>query len=73
MVSKYRLIQAAMWFERHRFRGATHGQTPRERMISAARKLFGIMGFHGTTTADLAAEAAASMGQIYRLFASRTM
>ena len=47
------------------------GQSPRERIINAARKLFGSRGFHATTTAELASEANVSMGQIYRLFASK--
>jgi AcrR family transcriptional regulator len=40
-------------------------------MINAARKLFGSKGFHATTTAELAAEAAVSVGQIYRHFAAK--
>lgn len=41
---------------------------PRQRIIKAARKLFDAKGFHATTTAELATEAAVSIGQIYRLF-----
>src|SRR3546814_16804418 len=44
---------------------------PRERIIMAARKLFDAKGFHKTTTAELAAEAAVSIGQIYRLFENK--
>jgi AcrR family transcriptional regulator len=44
---------------------------PRERIIHAARKLFDLKGFHATTTADLASEAAVSMGQIYRHFTAK--
>lgn len=47
------------------------GETPRERIINAARGLFGSKGFHATTTAELAAEASVSMGQIYRHFAAK--
>ena len=43
-------------------------EAPRERIIEAARKLFDAKGFHATTTAELATEAAVSIGQIYRLF-----
>lgn len=42
--------------------------SPRERIIAAARHLFGEKGFHNTTTAELATEAAVSTGQIYRHF-----
>ncbi|MGN7709653.1 TetR/AcrR family transcriptional regulator [Agrobacterium radiobacter] len=47
------------------------GEAPRDRIISAARKLFGAKGFHATTTAELAAEASVSMGQIYRHFSAK--
>lgn len=47
------------------------GKTPRERIIDAARELFGSKGFHSTTTAELASMAAVSMGQIYRHFSSK--
>src|SRR3546814_7616323 len=43
-------------------------EPPRERIIKAARKLFDATGFHTATTAELAAAAAVSIGQIYRLF-----
>jgi AcrR family transcriptional regulator len=45
--------------------------SPRQRIIKAARKLFDAKGFHATTTAALATEAAVSVGQIYRLFESK--
>jgi AcrR family transcriptional regulator len=47
------------------------GEAPAERIVKAARRLFGAKGFHATTTAELAAEASVSMGQIYRHFASK--
>lgn len=47
-------------------------QPPRERIINAARRLFGAKGFHPTTTAELAAEASVSMGQIYRHFDAKS-
>lgn len=50
----------------------THGEAPRERIISAARRLFGSKGFHTATTAELATEASVSMGQIYRHFSSKS-
>ncbi|MGK0417386.1 MAG: AcrR family transcriptional regulator [Halopseudomonas sp.] len=51
---------------------AVPDQPPRERIINAARLLFGAKGFHPTTTAELAAEASVSMGQIYRHFDSKS-
>ena len=48
-----------------------HEATPRERIINAARKLFGSKGFHTTRTAELATEAAVSPGQVYRHFDSK--
>lgn len=52
-------------------RRRSSGAAPRERIINAARKLFDSKGFHATTTAELATEAAVSVGQIYRLFTSK--
>src|ERR1700722_17280781 len=49
----------------------TKGEASRERIINAARKLFGSKGFHATTTAELTAEAKVSIAQIYRVFASK--
>jgi TetR/AcrR family transcriptional repressor of uid operon len=43
----------------------------RERIIDAARKLFGTSGFHATTTAELTAASEVSIAQIYRIFASK--
>ena len=43
----------------------------REKIIDAARKLFGIKGFHAATTAELAAEAGVNIGLIYRHFESK--
>jgi TetR/AcrR family transcriptional repressor of uid operon len=48
-----------------------HGITPRDRIINAARRLFGSKGFHTTRTAELATEAAVSPGQVYRHFDSK--
>lgn len=48
------------------------GEASRERIIEAARMLFGSKGFHATTTADLAAEASVSMGQLYSHFAAKS-
>src|SRR3546814_5592757 len=47
------------------------GESPRERIVNAARRLFGSKGFYATTTAELAVEAAVSIGQIYRLFTGK--
>ena len=49
----------------------TKGESSRERIIDAARRLFGSKGFHATTTAELTAEARVSIAQIYRVFASK--
>lgn len=46
-------------------------EAPRERIVKAARRLFGLKGFYATTTAELASEASVSMGQIYRHFTSK--
>ena len=48
------------------------GQSPKERIVTAAGQLFGEKGFHNTTTAELAAEAAVSIGQIYRHFDAKS-
>src|SRR3546814_4344628 len=47
------------------------GESPRERIVNAARRLFGSKGFYATTTAELAVEAAVSIVQIYRLFTGK--
>ncbi len=49
----------------------TAGKASRERIIDAARKLFGSKGFHATTTSELTAEAKVSIAQVYRVFASK--
>jgi len=46
-------------------------KSSRERIIEAARNLFGSKGFHATTTAELTAEAKVSIAQVYRLFESK--
>src|SRR3546814_18051314 len=52
-------------------RKCAEGESPRERIVNAARRLFGLKGFCATTTAELAVEAAVSIGQIYRLFTGK--
>jgi TetR/AcrR family transcriptional regulator, repressor for uid operon len=47
------------------------GTASRERIIDAARKLFGTNGFHATTTAELTAESRVGIAQVYRIFASK--
>jgi TetR/AcrR family transcriptional regulator, repressor for uid operon len=49
----------------------TKGTASRERIIDAARKLFGSSGFHATTTAELTAESGVGIAQVYRIFASK--
>lgn len=46
-------------------------EKPRQRILRAAHALFASKGFHRTTTAELAAEAKVSMGQLYRQFSSK--
>ena len=46
-------------------------QPTRERIIEAARRLFGAKGFHAATTAELAAEAGVNIALIYRHFESK--
>ncbi|CAN5116167.1 TetR/AcrR family transcriptional regulator [soil metagenome] len=45
-----------------------HSPNPRERILAAARQLFGSQGFHQTPMSELATVAEVSVGQIYRLF-----
>lgn len=52
-------------------RNYAEGESPRERIVNAARRLFGSKGFYATTTAELAEEASVSVGQIYRLFTDK--
>jgi TetR/AcrR family transcriptional repressor of uid operon len=44
----------------------------RAQIVAAARKLFSSRGFHQTAMSELAMEAAISVGQIYRLFDSKS-
>lgn len=51
---------------------ASHNEKDgRQRILSAARALFGSNGFHQTPMIDLAGAADVSVGQIYRLFKSK--
>ncbi|HYG57571.1 MAG TPA: helix-turn-helix domain-containing protein, partial [Symbiobacteriaceae bacterium] len=43
-------------------------ESTQERIVSAARRLFGEYGFHGTTTAEIARAAGIAEGTIYRHF-----
>src|SRR3546814_7605970 len=52
-------------------RNYVEGESPRARIVDAARRLFGSKGFYATTTAELAEEASVSVGQIYRLFTDK--
>src|SRR3546814_20278573 len=52
-------------------RNYAEGESPRERIVNAARRLFGSKGFYATTTAELAEEASVIVGQIYRLFTDK--
>jgi AcrR family transcriptional regulator len=52
-------------------RKSDKSRPPRERITDAARRLFDSKGFHATTTAELAIEAAVSVGQIYRHFKAK--
>src|SRR3546814_12082863 len=52
-------------------RNYVEGESPRERIVDAARRLFGSKGFYATTTAELAEEATVSVGQIYLLFTEK--
>ncbi|MDB5715117.1 MAG: TetR/AcrR family transcriptional regulator [Sphingomonadales bacterium] len=42
--------------------------SPHERILTAARRLFALQGFHQTPVSELATAADVSVGQIYRLF-----
>lgn len=53
-------------------RKLTTTPAPRDRIINAARQLFGEKGFHSTTTAELASAASVSTGQIYRHFHAKS-
>ncbi|MGE5676215.1 MAG: TetR/AcrR family transcriptional regulator [Mycobacterium leprae] len=43
-------------------------ESTQERIVAAARRLFGESGFHGTTTAEIARTAGIAEGTIYRYF-----
>jgi AcrR family transcriptional regulator len=47
---------------------AAHGQEVRERIVSAALRVFGERGFHGATIADVVRESGLSVGAIYTYF-----
>src|SRR3546814_18357239 len=47
-------------------RNYAEGESPRERIVNAARRLFGSKGFYATTTAELAEEASVIVGKIDR-------
>ncbi len=49
----------------------TRAQVRRAQVLDAAVQCFGRSGFHGAAMADIAAEAAMSVGQIYRYFANK--
>src|SRR3546814_11143480 len=63
-----RLENKAQTGESRRMDHPARQDAPRQRILKAARELFDAKGFHATTTAELATEAAVSIGQIYRLF-----
>ena len=47
---------------------AAHGQEVRERIVSAALRVFGERGYHGSTIADVVRESGLSVGAIYTYF-----
>jgi AcrR family transcriptional regulator len=47
---------------------AAHGQEVRERIVSAALRVFGDRGYHGATIADVVRESGLSVGAIYTYF-----
>lgn len=49
----------------------TRAELRRAQVLDAAVLCFGRSGFHGASMADIAAEAAMSVGQIYRYFANK--
>jgi TetR/AcrR family transcriptional repressor of uid operon len=49
-----------------------HKVTARDRVVAAARRLFGERGFHQTAMSDLAEAAQVSVGTIYRSFSSKS-
>src|SRR3546814_19878866 len=69
-VGKWRLPKEGLRMNRVS-RKYAEGESPRERIVNAARRLLGSKGFYATTTAELAVAAAVSIGQIYRLFTGK--
>ncbi|HEX8024924.1 MAG TPA: TetR family transcriptional regulator, partial [Candidatus Limnocylindrales bacterium] len=47
---------------------AAHGQDVRDRIVSAALRVFGELGFHGSTIQDVVRESGLSVGAIYTYF-----
>ena len=47
---------------------AAHGQDVRDRIVSAALRVFGELGFHGSTMQDVVRESGLSVGAIYTYF-----
>ena len=47
---------------------AAHGQEVRDRIVSAALRVFGDRGYHGATIADVVRESGLSVGAIYTYF-----
>src|SRR3546814_11457057 len=52
-------------------RNYVEGESPRERIVDAARRLFGSKGVYETTTAELAEDESVRVGQISRLFTDK--
>src|SRR3546814_18787560 len=71
-VGKWRLPKEGLRLNRVS-RKYAEGESPRERIVNDARRLFGSKGFYATTTAELAVEAAVSIGKIYRLFTGKAV
>lgn len=61
-----------MQSETDRSRVRRTGDGGRSWVIAAARRFFSQKGFHQTPMTELAEEAGVSMGQVYRLFASKS-
>src|SRR3546814_14339532 len=62
LMHQRRLENKAQTGESRRMDHQARQDAPRQRIIKAARKLFDAKGFHATTTAELATEAAVSIG-----------
>src|SRR3546814_14126012 len=54
-------------------RNYAEGESPRERIVNAASRLFGSKGFYATPTAELAEEASVRVGQVYQPFPNQGM